>query len=54
MEEALGVLGSRRWTRYHLLCSAPALKDPHPLLCLQHHLEAETSRGAWTALPILF
>lgn len=54
MEEALGVLGSRRGTRYPLLCSAPTLKGPHPLLCLQHHFKAEPSRGAWTALLILF
>lgn len=45
--------GSGLGTRYHLLRSAPAPREPHPLLCLQHHLKAEPSRGPWPALPTL-
>lgn len=33
--------GSGLGTRYRLLRPAPAPRDPHPLLCLQHHLKAE-------------
>lgn len=36
------MLGAGLWDGYHLLRPASACVGPHPLLCLQHNLKAET------------